>query len=151
MERLQLLPDPRRRPGVRPPFVAVLLVAASAVVAGARSYTAIDQWSANAPQHALARLGARVVGVLSVRVAPSAVTTRRVVGLICSGGLADLTGADPAGSDSVAIDGKAARGSRHGQTPSNYRISRLCNGPGGGSGTDSDSVNDLESGLTGPR
>ncbi|MFI1769560.1 transposase family protein [Streptomyces sp. NPDC020800] len=58
VERLRLLPDPRRRRGVRLPFVPVLLVAASAVVAGARSYTAIGQWSANAPQHALARLGA---------------------------------------------------------------------------------------------
>ncbi|MFJ2582760.1 transposase family protein, partial [Kitasatospora aureofaciens] len=55
VERLRLLPDPRRRRGVRHPFVAVLLlVAASAVVAGARSYAAIGQWSANAPQHALA-------------------------------------------------------------------------------------------------
>ncbi|MGW1506736.1 ISAs1 family transposase [Streptomyces mirabilis] len=117
VERLRLLPDPRRRRGVRHPFVAVLLVAASAVVAGARSYTAIGQWSANAPQHALARLGARVVGSLSVHVAPSAATIRRIVGLVCPGGLADLTGADPAGSDSVALDGKAARGSRHGQTP----------------------------------
>ncbi|MFD7624054.1 transposase family protein [Streptomyces sp. NPDC059802] len=125
MEWLRLLPDPRRRRGARHPFVAVLLVAASAVVAGARSYTAIGQWSANAPQHALARLGARVVGALSVHVAPSAATTRRVVGLICPGGLGDLTGADPAGSDSAAIDGKAARGSRHGQTPSNYKITGL--------------------------
>lgn len=32
-ERLRVLPDPRRRRGVRHPFVAVLLVAASAVVA----------------------------------------------------------------------------------------------------------------------
>ncbi|WP_308303843.1 ISAs1 family transposase [Streptomyces sp. CB02959] len=83
VERLPLLPDPRRRRAVGHPCVAVLLVAASAVVSGARSYTAVGQWSANAPQHALA----------------------------------DLTGADPAGSDSVALDGKAARGSRHGQTP----------------------------------
>ncbi|WP_443061059.1 transposase family protein [Streptomyces sp. NBC_00464] len=57
-----LLPDPRRRRGVRHPFVAVLLVATSAVVAGARSYAAVGQWSANAPQHTLARLGARVLG-----------------------------------------------------------------------------------------
>jgi hypothetical protein len=78
VERLRLLPDPRRRRGVRHPFVAVLLVAASAVVAGARSYAAIGQWSANAPQHALARLGARVVGAMNVRVAPSAATIRRV-------------------------------------------------------------------------
>ncbi|MFB6717825.1 MULTISPECIES: transposase family protein [unclassified Streptomyces] len=41
VERLRLLPDPRRRRGVRHSFVAVLLVAASAVVAGARSYAAI--------------------------------------------------------------------------------------------------------------
>ena len=32
-ERLRMLPDPRRRRGIRHPFVAVLLVAASAVVA----------------------------------------------------------------------------------------------------------------------
>ncbi|MGI5403676.1 transposase family protein [Streptomyces sp. CA-135486] len=101
VERLRVLPDPRRRRGVRHPFVAVLLVAASAALAGARSYAAIGQWSGNAPQHALARLGARVVGALGVRVAPSAATIRRVVGLVCPGGLADLTGADPAGSDSV--------------------------------------------------
>ncbi|MGW6413300.1 transposase family protein [Streptomyces vinaceus] len=44
MERLRELPDPRRRRGVRHPFVAVLLlVAASAVIAGARSYAAIGQ------------------------------------------------------------------------------------------------------------
>ncbi|MCM2428703.1 transposase family protein [Streptomyces sp. RKAG337] len=46
-----MLPDPRRRRGVGHSFVAVLVVVASAVVAGARSYTPIGQWSANAPQH----------------------------------------------------------------------------------------------------
>nr|WP_233289275.1 transposase family protein [Kitasatospora sp. MBT63] len=70
VERLRLLPDPRRRRGVRHPFVPVLLVAASAVVAGARSYAAIGQWSASAPQHTLARLGARVMGAMSVRRPP---------------------------------------------------------------------------------
>jgi predicted transposase YbfD/YdcC len=125
VERLRLLPDPRRRRGVRHPFVAVLLVAASAVVAGARSYAAVGQWSANAPQHALARLGARVAGVLGVRVAPSAATIRRVIGLVCPGGLADLTGADPAGSDSIAVDGKAARGSRHGTLPAAHLLAAM--------------------------
>ena len=125
VERLRVLPDPRRRRGVRHPFVAVLLVAASAVVAGARSYAAIGQWSANAPQDALARLGARVVGALGVRAAPSAATIRRVVGLVCPGGLADLTGSDPAGSDSVAVDGKAARGSRHGTSPAAHLLAAM--------------------------
>ncbi|WP_382466316.1 transposase family protein [Streptomyces noursei] len=99
VERLQLLPDPRRRRGLRHPFAAVLLVVASAVVTGARSYRAMGQWSTNAPQPALARLGARVVGALSVRLAPSAATIRRVVRLVCPGGLADMTGADSAGAD----------------------------------------------------
>ncbi|MFD9360178.1 ISAs1 family transposase [Streptomyces sp. NPDC060031] len=120
-----MLPDPRRRRGVRHPFVAVLLVAASAVIAGARSYAAIGQWSASAPQHALARLGARVTGTLGVRVAPSPATIRRVIALVCPGGLADLTGASPSGADSVAVDGKAARGSRHGQTPAAHLLAAM--------------------------
>ncbi|MFD7836111.1 ISAs1 family transposase [Streptomyces sp. NPDC059761] len=125
VERLRLLPDPRRRRGVRHPFVAVLLVAASAVVAGARSYAAIGQWSANAPQHTLVRLGARAVGALSVRVAPSAATIRRVVGLVRPGSLADLAGAEPAGSDSVAVDGKTACGSRHGTSPAAHLLAAM--------------------------
>ncbi|WP_371500378.1 ISAs1 family transposase [Kitasatospora sp. NBC_00374] len=52
-----------------------------------------------------------------MRVAPSAATIRRVIGLVCPGGLADLAGADPVGSDSIAVDGKAARGSRHDTSP----------------------------------
>ncbi|WP_224281090.1 transposase family protein [Streptomyces sp. LS1784] len=124
-ERLWALPDPRRRRGVRHPFVAVLLLAASAVVAGARSYAAIGQWSTSAPQQALARLGARVAGVLGVRVAPSAATIRRIVNLVCPGGLADLTGADPGGADSVSVDGKAARGSRLGRTPAAHLLAAM--------------------------
>ena len=125
VERLRLLPDPRRRRGVRHPFGTVLLVAASAVVAGARSYAAIGQWSTSAPQHTLARLGARTVGALGVRVPPSTATIRRVLGRVCPGGLADLTGADPAGAQSVAVDGKAARGSRHGEVPAAHLLAAM--------------------------
>ncbi|GAB2711182.1 ISAs1 family transposase [Kitasatospora kifunensis] len=120
-----MLPDPRLRRGVRHPFVAVLLVAASAVVAGARSYAVIGQWFASAPQHALARLDARVAGTLGVRVAPSAAMIRRIVNLVCPGGLADLTGADPGGADSMAVDGKSARGSRNGQTPAAHMLAAM--------------------------
>ncbi|MEV6212268.1 transposase family protein [Kitasatospora sp. NPDC051914] len=59
VERLALLPDPRDRRGLRHPLVSVVLVAASAVLTGARSFRAIGQWAAEAPQHALARLCAR--------------------------------------------------------------------------------------------
>ncbi|MEU6709293.1 transposase family protein [Streptomyces wuyuanensis] len=42
-DRMSVLPDPCRRRGVRHPFVAVLLVAACAVTAGARSWAAIGR------------------------------------------------------------------------------------------------------------
>ncbi|MFF1871091.1 ISAs1 family transposase [Kitasatospora herbaricolor] len=60
-----------------------------------------------------------------MRVAPSAARIRRVVGLVCPGGLADLAGTDPAGSDSVAVDGKAARGSRRGALPAAHLLAAM--------------------------
>ncbi|MEU3466275.1 ISAs1 family transposase [Streptomyces sp. NPDC006733] len=111
-ERLATLADPRHRRGKRHPFVSVLLIACSAVLCGARSFAAIGQWARAAPQDALARLGARTETVFNVRLAPSAATIRRVLNAVCPGGLADLLGADPAGADTLAVDGKTARGSR---------------------------------------
>ena len=111
-QRLVTLADPRHRRGRRHSFVSVLLIACSAVLAGARSFTAIGQWARSAPQAALARLGARVATVFSVRVAPSPATVRRVLNAVCPGGLADLLGTDPAGAGTLAVDGKSARGSR---------------------------------------
>ncbi|MGW6413442.1 ISAs1 family transposase [Streptomyces vinaceus] len=66
-----------------------------------------------------------MTGALGVRVAPSAATIRRVIGLVCPGGLADLTGSCPGDADSVAVDGKAARGSRHGQTPAAHLLAAM--------------------------
>ncbi|MEU9047777.1 MULTISPECIES: transposase family protein [unclassified Kitasatospora] len=105
--------------------MGALLIAASAVLAGAKSYAAIGQWAASAPQHTLARLGARVVGALGIRLAPSAATIRRVVALVCPGGLAELTGTDPAGKDTLAVDGKSARGSRHGDSPAAHLLAAM--------------------------
>ena len=124
-ERLVRLPDPRHRRGVRHPFVAVLLIAASAVVAGARSYAAIGQWARSAPQWTLARLGARLLTSLNVRIAPSRSTIRRIVATVCPGGLADLTGEVPVEAESVAADGKSARGSRHGQSPAAHLLAAM--------------------------
>ena len=124
-ERLVRLPDPRHRRGVRHPFVAVLLIAASAVVAGARSYAAIGQWARSAPQRTLARLGARLLTSLNVRIAPSRSTIRRIVTTVCPGSLADLTGEVPVGAESVAADGKSARGSSHGQSPAAHLLAAM--------------------------
>ncbi|WP_371674143.1 ISAs1 family transposase [Streptomyces sp. NBC_00289] len=123
--RLRALADPRYRRGKRHPFVAVLLIACSAVVTGARSFVAISEWAAEAPQDVLARLGARTATDLSVRVPPSGATIRRVVKDTCPGGLADLLGHDPAGTDTLALDGKSARGSRHGTTPAAHLLAAM--------------------------
>jgi predicted transposase YbfD/YdcC len=123
--RLQTLADPRHRRGKRHPFVSVLLVACSAVAAGARSFAAIGQWAGSAPQDTLARLGARTATALCVRLAPSAATIRRLINDTCPGGLADLLGHDPAGTDTLAVDGKTARGSRRSDTPAAHLLAAM--------------------------
>ncbi|MDH2392056.1 ISAs1 family transposase [Streptomyces sp. HNM0663] len=124
-ERLVRLPDPRRPRGVRHPFVSVLLIAACAVLAGARSYAAIGQWAAEAPQDTLTRLGARVATALAVRIPPSGATIRRVFSAACPGGLVDLLGTDPAGTDALAVDGKTARGSRRRAAPAAHLLAAM--------------------------
>ncbi|MGW4424856.1 transposase family protein [Streptosporangium sp. NPDC004631] len=49
LEHLRQIPDPRERRGIRHTLVSLLAVAASAVLAGARSFTAIGEWIADAP------------------------------------------------------------------------------------------------------
>ncbi|WP_328835239.1 transposase family protein [Streptomyces europaeiscabiei] len=77
--RLRTLAAPRHRRGKRHSFAYVLLAACSAVLTRARSFAAIGQWAASAPQDTLARLGARATTVFQVRIAPSAATIRRVL------------------------------------------------------------------------
>lgn len=120
--RLAMLPDPRYRRGRRHPFVSVLLLAASTVATGARSYTAIGQWARNAPQQTLTRLGARLLTSLNVRTAPNRSTIHRLVSTVCPGRLADLTRHDPTGVKSIAADGKSACGLRHGDTPAAHLL-----------------------------
>lgn len=59
------------------------------------------------------------------RIPPSAATIRRVVSAVCPGGLADLLGCDPAGSDTLAVDGKTARGSRCDTTPAAHLLAAM--------------------------
>lgn len=64
--------DPRARRGVRHGFVAVLVVGVCAVLAGARTFTAIAEWAHDLPVGVRVRLG---LG----RVAPSESTIRRLL------------------------------------------------------------------------
>jgi predicted transposase YbfD/YdcC len=54
---LESVPDPRRARGIRHGLPAILAVAIAAVAAGARSFTAIGQWAADAEAETLAALG----------------------------------------------------------------------------------------------
>ncbi|WP_328623202.1 ISAs1 family transposase [Streptomyces sp. NBC_00354] len=123
--RLASLPDPRARRGRRHSLPSVLLTAACAVLAGARSYFAIGQWARHAPQDTLSRLGFHPRGPLGVRRAASVSTVRRVLVRVCSGGLADLLGHGPDGTESVAVDGKSARGSRTDVAPAAHLLSAV--------------------------
>lgn len=126
--RLDALPDPRGRRGRRHTLTSVLLTAACAVLAGARSYLAIGQWARHAPQDTLARLGFHARGPLGVRRPASPSTLRRVLVLVCPGGLADLLGHAPAGAQAVAVDGKSARGSRTDAAPAAHLLSAVTAG-----------------------
>jgi hypothetical protein len=70
----------------------------------------------------------RGVGAGSVtpsRVPLSGATIRRVIKDTCPGGLADLLGHDPAGTDTLAIGGKSVRGSRLGATPAAHLLAAM--------------------------
>ncbi|NKE64092.1 ISAs1 family transposase, partial [Lentzea sp. PSKA42] len=114
------VPDPRRRRGVRHSLASILLLAASAVAAGARSFTAIGEWAADAPQQVLALLGVRHDPRRGERRAPDEATMRRALQRV-DGDAVDAaittwtqarrgrTTDEPA---VIAMDGKTVRGTR---------------------------------------
>jgi hypothetical protein len=119
---LATVPDPRARAGRRHPLVAILALAAAAVLAGARSMTAIAEWAADAPQPVRAALGARRDPLTSQWVVPTETTIRRTLGRLDATVLAGVIGAwlsdrdrharPPRRRRAVAVDGKRLRGAR---------------------------------------
>ncbi|MFG2632153.1 ISAs1 family transposase [Streptomyces sp. NPDC048473] len=81
LRHLERVPDPRVRHGRRHPLAYVLALAARAVLAGARSLTAIAEWAADLPRDRLARTGARILDPEPDRACrpPSEATFRRVL------------------------------------------------------------------------
>ncbi|WP_330301562.1 MULTISPECIES: ISAs1 family transposase [unclassified Streptomyces] len=79
LARLSHLPDPRRRRGRRHPLPYVLAVAACAVLAGAKSLTAIAEWAADASDRLLFCCGAALRDPDRPCRAPSEATVRRVL------------------------------------------------------------------------
>ncbi|MCI0685624.1 MAG: ISAs1 family transposase [Sporichthyaceae bacterium] len=114
--------DPRRASGRRHPLVAILAMAAAAVLAGARSMTAIAEWAADAPQPVRAALGARRDAPDRWAV-PAEATIRRTLARVDPTALAAVIGAWLADRDrpaqqhrrrAVAVDGKTLRGAKRG-------------------------------------
>jgi predicted transposase YbfD/YdcC len=124
---LAAVPDPRAARGRRHPLVAILGLAAAAVLAGARSITAIAEWTADAPQPVRAALGARR-GAPDHFAVPAEATIRRTLSRLDADALAAAVGAWLADQDqdqdqdrprpaasrrrAVAVDGKTLRGAR---------------------------------------
>jgi hypothetical protein len=78
--------DPRHRRGVRRRLAVILGLAVCAVLAGARSFTAIAEWAADADQQTLAKLG--VTGAV-----PSESTFRRTLQRLDADAFDGLVGA----------------------------------------------------------
>jgi len=113
LELFEQVTDPRARRGVRHRFASLLAVALAAVLGGARSFTAIGEWVAEADAGVLARLG--VAG--SRR--PCEATTRRVLTRVDGELLDAVVGAWMrtrvgllGGQRVIAIDGKTVRGAK---------------------------------------
>jgi predicted transposase YbfD/YdcC len=118
---LAAVTDPRTRAGRRHPLVAILVLAAAAVLAGARSIAAIAEWAADAPQPVRAALGTRRDPLTGhwVWAVPSETTIRRTLARLDAEVLAAAVGAWLADRDrdrprqrrrAFAVDGTTLRG-----------------------------------------
>jgi len=118
--------DPRHRRGVRHRLAGILGLALCAVVAGARSFTAIAEWAADADGQTL-----RVLGVSGA--VPSESTFRRTLQRLDADAFDDLAGAwaqqatlpGPGGRRVIAVDGKTLRGSAGGADPGDHLLAAL--------------------------
>src|SRR6202035_269640 len=125
------VPDPRARRGVRHRLAVILGLALCAVLAGARSFTAIAEWAADADQATRDALG--VTGVV-----PCESTFRRTLQAMdadaldeAAGGWAQRRTAPAAGTRrAVAVDGKTLRGSGVADGPGRHLLAALDHGYG---------------------
>jgi len=125
------VPDPRARRGVRHGLAGLVAAALAAVLAGARSYAAIAQWTADLEPGQRHRLGLRGAA------APDASTWRRVLARLDATRLDALVGAHlwtrtsvVAGRRVIAIDGKTVRGARTRTAPAPHLVAALDHATG---------------------
>ena len=78
-DHLDVVLDPRDRRGIRHTLCSLLLIAAAAISAGCRSFVAIGEWAADAPQQVLAALRTRYDQRRDRYVPPDEATLRRAL------------------------------------------------------------------------
>ncbi|EFC82589.1 ISAs1 family transposase [Parafrankia sp. EUN1f] len=125
VEVFDRVPDPRKPRGRRHSLAVVLTLATCAVLAGARSFTAIGEWAADA--------GLAVADLLGIVRVPDTSTFRRVFTALDADALDTVLGAwatavtSPAAGMQrrVAVDGKTVRGSRAGDSPGRHLLAAL--------------------------
>jgi predicted transposase YbfD/YdcC len=123
---LAAVPDPRARRGVRHRLAAILGLALCAVLAGARSFTAIAEWAADTDQATRDALG--VTGVV-----PCESTFRRTLQALDADALDEAAGGwaqqrtapAPGRRRAVAVDGKTLRGSGTAGSPGRHLLAAL--------------------------
>jgi predicted transposase YbfD/YdcC len=129
-EILECFPDPRKRRGVRHKIQSLLATAICAVLAGARSFTAMAEWSAEQSRETLQRLGSKWGK------APSERTYRRIFDSIDVQELDRRTGTWFAEQErlqagtGLALDGKTVRGSGDGEKAALHLLSAIVHGSG---------------------
>ena len=139
LELLALVPDPRKRRGVRHSVVAVLAVAAAAVLAGAKSVLAVGEWAAEAPQVVLGALGSRRHPIDGRFSAPHGDTFRRVLRAVDADAVDTVIGAFLAERVGVGV-APAPDAAGHSTEDSNAEDSKP--GPGHDPGRPSDEPRD---------
>lgn len=133
LDALSQVPDPRARRGVRYRFTAILAVAVCATLAGARSYSAIAEWTSDAPALVRAALGLAgpapdLVTIWRVLTAVDPAALDRAIGSWVTAQLAG-PGPDPVRAV-LAVDGKTLRGARAGQDRAPHLMACLDHGSG---------------------
>lgn len=128
-ELLERFPDPRKRRGIRHKLQCVLATAICAVLAGARSFTAMGEWAAEQSKETLKRLGSKRGKP------PSERTYRRVFASIDVEELDRRTGSWMAEQQlqagvGLALDGKTVRGSGEGNQRALHLLSGIVHGSG---------------------
>jgi predicted transposase YbfD/YdcC len=123
---LAAVPDPRSRRGVRHRLAVILGLAVCAVVAGARSFTAIAEWAADTDQATRDALG--ITGMV-----PCESTFRRTLQQLDADALDAAAGSwaqqrtalAPGTRRAVAVDGKTLRGSGTADSPGRHLLAAL--------------------------